>query len=87
MRIILDLPSELESELSREAASLGLSVSDYLLRILADRRRPTAPVARSDAELVAIWESEGLIGSRPDIQDPVRYARELRERSQNRHRG
>ncbi len=82
MAVSLDLPDDLEKALIREAAGLGVSLSDYLLRILADRRLLAAPTARSGAELVAFWESEGLIGSRADIEDPVQYARELRERSQ-----
>ena len=88
MAIALDLPDELERDLTQEATRLGVSLHDYLLRVLADRRAPIAiAAARSGAELVSIWASDGLVGSRPDIEDPVRYAREIRDRSQNRRHG
>lgn len=88
MTITIDLPDDVEKDLTREATRLGLSLTDYLLRILRDRHIPVAPaVARTGVELVAIWESQGLIGSRSDIEDPASYARELRDRSQNRRHG
>jgi hypothetical protein len=84
--ITLDLPTELEQELAQEAARLGLPLAEYALRVLASSRAPqpvaTAPL--TGAELVDYWSREGVIGSRADIDDPVSFARELRERSQNR---
>jgi hypothetical protein len=86
--ITLNLPSELEEELSQEAARLGLPLTEYALRVLASSRTPQsatdAPL--TGAELVEYWSREGVIGSRRDIEDPVAFARELRERSQNRTR-
>jgi hypothetical protein len=38
MRIMLDLPQELERELSLEAAQLGLPLAEYALRILTTGR-------------------------------------------------
>ncbi len=38
MNISLDLPPELESELSTEASQLNLSLSEYILRILSIRQ-------------------------------------------------
>lgn len=88
MTITLDLPSELEHELSEEAARLGLPLSEYALRVLAGNRigLPAGEAPRTGAELVAFWEREGLIGSRPDIQDPAAYSRALREQAEHRAR-
>lgn len=89
MTIILDLPNELERELSQEAARKGLPLAEYALQLLAANRGMAAGSTppRTGAELVAFWEREGLIGSRTDIHDPAQYARELRERAQTRGDG
>jgi DNA-binding CsgD family transcriptional regulator len=42
--------------------------------------------AMSPTEIVQAWRSEGVIGSRPDIEDSAKLARELREKAQRRHR-
>jgi hypothetical protein len=52
-----------------------------------DLEADTAPPAdaaavRTGADLVAYWRRHGLIGTRPDIDDPVAYARQLREQTQ-----
>jgi hypothetical protein len=83
MGITLDLPDELESELSAEAARLGLSLPEYVLRLLSTARavgnRP-----KTDAELVEYWQAEGLIGTRPEIADSQAHARQLREQAERR---
>jgi hypothetical protein len=84
--ITLNLPRELEEELSQEAARLGLPLAEYALRLLSSSRSPHTAGALSGAELVEYWNREGIIGSRRDIEDPVAFARELREQSQNRTR-
>lgn len=86
MTIILDLPNELERELSHEAAQQGLPLAEYALQLLVAGRGsgPDAAAPRTGAELVAYWQSEDLIGSRSDIEDPVQHARDLRERAQTR---
>jgi hypothetical protein len=85
--ITLDIPNSLERELKQEAERRGLPLTEYALQILASHRlssgEPT-PAARTGAEIFAIWEREGLLGGGPEIEDPVKYARELRERNQNR---
>lgn len=85
MTLMLELPSELESELSAEASRLGVSLSDYVLNVLrlarADMNRP-----RSGAELVAYWQREGLVGSRGDIADSQEHARQLRKAAESRVR-
>lgn len=81
MDISLNLPSELETELSTEATELKLPLSEYILRILS--LRPFLPnLLRNGAELVAYWESIGVIGSRHDITDSQDYARELRHQAE-----
>jgi len=83
MSLELDLPPELETELAAEATRLGLSLKDYALRLLASGRGlPPAP--RSGAELVAYWQSEGLVGTRPEITDSSAHARGLREKADSR---
>ena len=75
MTLILELPHDLEQRLSSEAARAGLPLEKYALQLLsgASDVRPT-----NDAELVAYWRWEGVIGSRSDIQDSQFHARELR---------
>ena len=85
MSLVLDLPTELEAELTAEAARFGLPLSEYALRLLAGARGPI-PVLRNGAELVAYWQAEGIVGSRPDITDSAAHARDLREHAQRRAR-
>lgn len=85
MSISVDLPPELESELSAEASQLNLPLSEYILRVLSMRRGVANP-PKNGAELVAYWQSEGVINSRPDITDSQAYARKLRHDAQTRDR-
>jgi hypothetical protein len=81
--LVLDLPPELETELTAEAARLGVPLRDYALRLLAGSVRPTP---NNGAELLAYWRGEGLVGTRPAILDAPAHARSLRERAQTRGR-
>ncbi len=85
MSLTIELPSDLEAELTEEAARLRLPLSEYVVRALAFGRPPN-PMPQNGAELVAYWESRGLIGSRPDITDPDEYARAMREKANARER-
>jgi hypothetical protein len=85
MSLVLDLPPELETELAAEAARLGLPLQEYALRLLAGGRGPT-PLLRNGAELIAYWQAEALVGTRPDIADSVAHAHNLREQAQRRAR-
>ncbi len=85
MSLVLDLPSELETELAKEAAHLNLALSEYVLRLLAWGRGP-CPAPRSGAELVAYWKGEGLVGTRSEITDSQAHARELRGKAEKRTR-
>ncbi|MDF5734354.1 MULTISPECIES: hypothetical protein [unclassified Nostoc] len=85
MSINLDLPPELENELFTEASRLNLPLSEYILRILSVRQVLANP-PKTGVELVAYWQSEGVINSRPDITDSQAYARKLRHEAQTRER-
>jgi hypothetical protein len=83
--LVIDLPPELETELASEAARLRLPLGEYVLRLLAVGR-PPVPKPANGAELVACWEREGLIGTRPDIDDAPGHARALRKKAEKRER-
>jgi hypothetical protein len=83
MSISLDLPPELESELSTEASKLNLPVSEYILRILAVRAVLADP-PKTGADLVAYWQAAGVVNSRPDIVDSQAHARNLRHEAEMR---
>ena len=83
MSITLDLPQELESELSAEAGRLGLPLTDYVLRLLSSGRT-VENMPGTGAELVDYWRQEGLIGTRPDIADSQEHARKIREKAEQR---
>jgi hypothetical protein len=85
MNLNLNLPRKLETELAAEAARQGLSLPEYALRLLAAGRMP-GPKPRTGAELVAYWQGEGLVGTRPDINDAPAHARALRQRAEKRKR-
>ena len=85
MTITLELPPELERELSAEAARHGLSLSEYAVRILATGR-PARDMPKTGAELVQYWEREGLIGTRPASTDSQAHVRALREHAERRVR-
>jgi hypothetical protein len=86
MSITLDLPDELLREMSAEAAQLGLPLEEYIRRALA-AGRTTERMPKTGADLVAYWQREGLIGSRPDIVDSQEHARQLRAKAEQRAKG
>ena len=83
MTITLDLPRELESELSAEAKRLGLPLSEYVLHILSSGRSVKGAL-KTGAELVDYWRQEGLIGTRLNIVDSQEHARRIREKAEQR---
>lgn len=83
MSITLDLPQELESELATEATQLGLSLAEYVLRLLSTRSL-AGSVPTTGAELVAYWQREGVVGTRPDIIDSQTHARQIRQQAERR---
>lgn len=85
MSIVIELPPELERELSAEATQLGLPLPEYALRLLAVGRQPGS-LPRSGQELISYWQQGGLIGTRPDITDAATHARSLRQAAEQRER-
>jgi len=83
MSLTLELPEDLESALTTEATHLGLSLSEYTLRLLSTRILPVS-MPTTGAELVAYWQREGVIGTRPDITDSQAHARQLRHSAERR---
>ena len=83
MSLTLDLPQELESERAAEATRMGLSLSEYVLRLLSTRSFAGERLA-TGAELVAYWKREGLAGTRPEITDSQAHARQLRRKAERR---
>jgi hypothetical protein len=83
MTISLDLHQKLVDALSDEAARQGLSLSEYASQILSAGRDKRSPL-RTGADLVAYWRSEGLVGSRPEIEDSQAFAREIRRAAERR---
>ena len=83
MSLTLDIPKDLELRLTAEAARLGLPVEQYALRLLGDVPKADRQPANG-AELVAFCRREGVIGSRPDIEDSQAHARRIRTRAERR---
>jgi hypothetical protein len=83
MSLTVDVPQDLEKELSAEAAQLGISLPEYILRILSTVL-PAARRPKTGAELVDYWRDEGLVGSRSDITDSQAQSHRIRERADRR---
>ena len=65
---------------------MGLPIEKYALRLLGDFPKAENQPANG-AELVAYWQREGVIGSRPDIEDSQAHARGSRRQAERRTRG
>lgn len=82
MSITLELPPDLEGELAEEAARLKLPLSEYAARVLATGRATPGTSPKTGAELVAYWQREGVVGTRPDIADSREHARTIRRNAE-----
>lgn len=85
MSIRLDLPKELERELTTEAAQMGVSLAEYVLRLLSARSSVEA-APTTGAELVAYWQRERLLGTRSRTTDSQSLSRQLRHKAEKRMR-
>ena len=83
MVLSLDLPQELEQELSVKAGKISLSLPEYILQLLSVRKS-FEYLPKTGAELVSYWQSEGLINSRPEIKDSQGYGRQIRHAAEHR---
>lgn len=86
MSLVLNLPPELESALAAEASRSWLALPDYVLRLLVAGRGPSS-TPQTGPDLVAYWQGDGLVGTRPDITDSAEHARGLRQQAEHRDRG
>ena len=85
MTVTLEIPSDLQSKLAREAAQRGVTLTEHLLGLLAGRELANSPV-RTGADLVAYWRREGLMATRSAACDAPAHARSLREQAERRER-
>jgi hypothetical protein len=83
MSVVLQLPPELEAKLTAEASQAGISLADYLIRVLANCG-PKASNISPGAKVVEHWHDAGVIGTRTDIDNSQQHARNLRERAERR---
>jgi hypothetical protein len=83
--LVLELPTELETELAAEAARLGLPLEEYALRLLATGS-VACPKLGNGADLLAYWKNAGVVGTRPETVDPSAHARVLRQQAEKRER-
>ena len=86
MTLTLRLSQDLERKLRAEARRLGLPLEQVALRRLGEAPATVEAGPRDGAGLVAYWRQEGVIGSRPDIEDSQAHAREIRRQAERRTR-
>ena len=86
MSITLDIPEGLANDLATEAQRFGLPLSDYVVTLLATGRT-AGDLPKTGAELVAFWQEQGVVGSRPEISDSQAHAREVRRQAEKRSQG
>lgn len=84
MSLSIDVPHDLERELSAAAAREGVDPREFALRAL--RAAIHSEAVRTGKDLVAFWEAENLVGSRPDIQDSQQHARAIRDAAEQQRR-
>jgi len=97
--LILELTPEQEQQLEVEARRRNLDTTIYAITLLFEKEAaehdldqalppvgPLPPVNGSGADLVAYWEREGLIGTRPEIKDGLEHARAIRRTAERRVR-
>lgn len=97
MTLILDITPEQEQQLALKAEQQGMDTRDYALAVLFHEEAsgsdsedalplagPLPPANGTGADLVAYWEREGLLGTRSDIKDSQKHARELRRKAESR---
>lgn len=91
MTLTLELTPEQEQRIEAEARRRNLDAASYAKALLFEEEAPeqksqAAEEQWSGADLVAYWEREGVIGSRPDITDSLEHARAIRRKAERRIR-
>ena len=85
MTLLLNVPKDVQEDLTAEASRRGISIEEYALGVLASAVHPSLP--KTGAELVEYWRKEGLIGTRTDITDSQEHARLLRQHAERQNQG
>ena len=91
MTLVLELTPEQEQQLEAKARQRNLDTTSYAITLLFEKETaehdldqvllPVGPlpvVNGTGADLVAYWEREGLIGTRPEIKDSLEHAQAIR---------
>ncbi len=94
MTLTLELTPEQEQRIEAGAKRRNMDAASYAKALLFEeeqgyRSQVPAQAAEeqwSGADLVAYWEREGLIGTRPYIQDSLEHAWAIRRRAERRTR-
>lgn len=86
MSITLTLPKKLERELNDEAKARQKELPDYLVELIHQARDTSSPRFKSTTEVLAYWQAEGLINTRPRNTNSQQLARKLRKQAGNRKR-
>lgn len=99
MTLTLELTREQEQQIEEEARRRNMDTASYAKTLLFEEQSaedseaqtlphigPLPPENGTGADLVAYWEREGLIGTRPDIKDSLKHARAIRRKAKRRIR-
>ncbi len=98
MTLTLELTPEQEQHIEAEARRRNMDAASYAKSLLFEEdiaegeeqtlppAGPLPPTNGTGADLVAYWEREGLIGTRPDIKDSLEHARAIRRKAERRIR-
>lgn len=94
MTLTLELTSEQVQQIETEAKRRNMDAASYAKALLFEETvaedselppsGPLPPANGTGADLVAYWEREGLIGTRPDITDSLEHARAIRRKAERR---
>jgi len=95
MTLTLELTPEQGQQIEAEAQRRNMDAASYAKTLLFEEEAANhmgqdavqaAEEQWSGADLVAYWEREGVIGSRPDITDSLEHARAIRRKAERRTR-
>ncbi len=99
MTLTLELTPEQEQHLEAEARRRNMDATSYAKTMLFEDATaqeseaealppigPLPPANGTGTDLVAYWEREGLIGTRPDIKDSLEHAQAIRRKAERRSR-
>lgn len=75
-----------EARLAAAQEADGADADDLFAVLTEARAKLAAHPLHTGAEILAYWRREGLLGTRPDITDPLEHAQALRQRAERRER-